>query len=114
MGYLCATCGGVGGLFETSHAHSDKDSCIAELKAEKAKVLLQLDEAKVLLKRFLDAGPEEEYEVILCKLSEDVEEFFSGKPETRNCECVWMDCGPVGTERDRSVPCPVHDKKKVN
>lgn len=49
MGYLCATCGGVGGLFESSHAHSDKDSCIAELKAEKAKLKLQnreLAEAK--------------------------------------------------------------------
>lgn len=34
MGYLCATCGGVGGLFKTSHAHSDKDSCIVELRAK--------------------------------------------------------------------------------
>lgn len=38
MGYLCATCGGVGGVFATNHAHSDKDSCIAGLKAENAKL----------------------------------------------------------------------------
>lgn len=46
MGYLCATCGGVGGLFKTSHAHSDKDSCIAELKAERAKLRADLEAVK--------------------------------------------------------------------
>lgn len=43
MGYLCATCGGVGGLFESSHAHSDKDSCIAELKASNAKLRAEVE-----------------------------------------------------------------------
>lgn len=36
-----------------------------------------LGEAKGLLQRFLDAGPEEEYQVILCRLSEDVEKFLT-------------------------------------
>jgi hypothetical protein len=53
MGYLCATCGGLGGLFETSHAHSDKASCISELRSrldagakERSTILLRNDELK--------------------------------------------------------------------
>ena len=34
MGYLCSRCGGIGGLFKTSHIHSDMESCIAELHAK--------------------------------------------------------------------------------
>lgn len=49
------------------------------LRRELKEKELQLSEAKALLQRFLDAGPEEEYEVILCKLSGDVEKFLEAK-----------------------------------
>lgn len=53
MGYLCSRCGGVGGVFESSHLHSDMESCLSELKAEKHKLKLQnstlVDNARVIL-----------------------------------------------------------------
>lgn len=44
MGYCCSRCGGLGGLFKSSHLHSDPDSCFAELAEEKKRLLLQVGE----------------------------------------------------------------------
>lgn len=51
------------------------------MNAEIDRLNLQNEEARKLLKRFLDAGPEEEYQVILCKLSRAVEAFLSGQTQ---------------------------------
>lgn len=55
MGYLCATCGGFCGVFKTSHAHSDKDSCISQLKAENAKLRAEVELCRVDLNARLSA-----------------------------------------------------------
>lgn len=46
MGYCCSRCGGLGGLFESSHLHSDPNSCFAELVEEKKRLLFQIEQMK--------------------------------------------------------------------
>lgn len=78
---FCGTDTGINGmdLKDGGHSHYSSSSCAQSLKEQRERLLLQLSEAKALLQRFLDAGPEEEYEVILCKLSGDVEKFLEAK-----------------------------------
>jgi hypothetical protein len=62
------------------------DAAVEQLCTEQTKVrafVTELSEAKILLKRFLNAGPEEEYQVLLCKLSSDVEAFLSEQTQKR-------------------------------
>lgn len=110
MGYLCAACGGVGGLFSTSHAHSDKDSCISELKAENAKLRATKDAANLQNRRLKESIWKHlhiKHERTICALS-------VGTPE-RCCEIIMKDAGlnPANGEFLEKCAADQHDWKPI-
>lgn len=100
MGYLCATCGGVGGLFETSHAHSDKDSCITEVKAANAKLRAELDSIKCIDTARLIAKAVEERDSALLQVEEARKAWAVVKD--------WVGCDDRGApEAEREISAQV-------